>query len=166
MDFTEEQKKVFNFVKYDSNHGIIDAVAGSGKTTTIIESASFINPNNKILFCAFNRSIRKEIQNKFVEKKLNHIVVKTMHALGFDILKSNSKLKYIFDNTKYKTIIDEFIKTNPGNLINDLLDINKVPCRPKDKNEKEQLKKFLYYLRNTLTDINTKYRLTLSKGSL
>jgi len=42
MNYTEEQKKVFHFVKFDSNHGIIDAVAGSGKTTTIIESASFI----------------------------------------------------------------------------------------------------------------------------
>lgn len=166
MDFTEEQKKVFNFVKYDSNHGIIDAVAGSGKTTTIIESASYINSNNKILFCAFNRSIRKEIQNKFVEKKLDHIVVKTMHALGFDILKSNSKIKYNFDNGKYKKIVEEFIKKNPQNLINSILKANKIESIPTNKNETEQLKKFLYYLKKVLHDINTKYRLTLTKGSL
>lgn len=166
MNFTEEQKKVFNFVKYDSNHGIIDAVAGSGKTTTIIESASYINSKNKILFCAFNRSIKKEIQNKFLEKNLSHIVVKTMHALGYDILKSNSKLKYEFDNNKYKKVIEEFVKANPENLINRILEINNIQSSPKDKIEKEQLKNFLFYLKFILNDINTKYRLTLTKGAI
>lgn len=165
MKFTEEQKKVFNFVKFDSNHGIIDAVAGSGKTTTIIESASLINPKNNILFCAFNRSIRKEIQNKFIEKQLDRIVVKTMHALGYDILKSNSKLKYNLDNKKFNKIIDEFIKVNPENLINSLLKINQIDPAPTDKTEKEQLKKYLYFIKNVLLDIINKYRLTLTKDS-
>ena len=165
MRYTEEQKKVFNFVKFDSNHGIIDAVAGSGKTTTIIESAALIDPKYKILFCAFNRSIRKEIQNKFLEKQLDRIVVKTMHALGYDILKSNSKLKYNLDNKKFNKIIDEFIKNHPENLINTLLRINQIDPVPNDKTEKEQLKNYLYFIKNVLIDISNKFRLTLTKDT-
>ena len=69
MIHTEEQKKIFNFVKYDSNHGIIDAVAGSGKTTTIVESVELIDQSKKVLFCAFNNSIAKEISNRFSQKE-------------------------------------------------------------------------------------------------
>lgn len=36
MNYTEEQNKIFDFVQEDKGHGIIDAVAGAGKTTTII----------------------------------------------------------------------------------------------------------------------------------
>jgi hypothetical protein len=71
MTHTDEQNKIFNFVQYDSNHGIIDAVAGSGKTTTIVESVGFIDPSKRVLFCAFNNSIAKEIASRFFHKGMN-----------------------------------------------------------------------------------------------
>ena len=66
---TPEQERIFNFIKFDSNHGIIDAVAGSGKTTTIINSIDFVQNDKTLLFCAFNKSIRDEIQERILNKK-------------------------------------------------------------------------------------------------
>ncbi|MEL6973551.1 MAG: ATP-dependent helicase, partial [Bacteroidota bacterium] len=61
MQYTPEQLAVFDFVQNGSGHGIIDAVAGAGKTTTIMRSTDYVPAEAKILFCAFNNSIAKEI---------------------------------------------------------------------------------------------------------
>lgn len=64
MELTSEQ--------YDIIHSTgdikINAVAGSGKTTTIIEYANARPATAKILYLAFNRSVKLEAQKKFVEK--------------------------------------------------------------------------------------------------
>ena len=91
---TKEQLQIFEFVQKSTGHGIIDAVAGSGKTTTIIDSASHLHPGQRALFCAFNNSIAKEIQKRFTERNNNQVTVKTIHALGYDILKSNTPGDY------------------------------------------------------------------------
>ncbi|MCC6281046.1 MAG: hypothetical protein IT262_10625 [Saprospiraceae bacterium] len=53
IEYTEEQKRIFRFVQEENSHGIIDAVAGAGKTTTIMECAKYVNDKKNILFCAF-----------------------------------------------------------------------------------------------------------------
>lgn len=165
MEHTEEQKKVFNFVQFESNHGIIDAVAGSGKTTTIVDSAAFIDPAKNVLFCAFNRSIRKEIQNRFSDKGLNRISVKTMHALGYDILKSNTSAEYDMNNNKYREIIKSFVEEEFSEYLLPLLKLNNIPQEPQGYLEESQLRNYLYFYKSTLQDINNKFRLTLAKDS-
>lgn len=166
MDFTSEQNKIFHFVKYDSNNGIIDAVAGSGKTTTIIESATHVANDKTVLFCAFNKSIAREIQRKFSEKGLNRIKVKTLHALGYDILKSNSQSSFKFHKIKYVKIIHEAIENNAlRKELENLFKINGIPTQAYSRDDKAQQNEFIYAFRNTLLDINTKFRLTLCKGS-
>jgi len=91
MKFTEEQKKIFEFIEKGIGHGIIDAVAGAGKTTTIMECAKYIKNKSSILFCAFNNSIAKEIAHKFHKIGLDHVTVKTVHALGRQILDDNNQ---------------------------------------------------------------------------
>jgi len=38
MKWSTLQTDIFNFVEFDSGNAIIEAVAGSGKTTTIVEA--------------------------------------------------------------------------------------------------------------------------------
>jgi len=91
MTFTSEQKAIFNFVSHGTGHGIINAVAGAGKTTTIMECARLVKDKSSILFCAFNNSIANEISRKFRQLGLNEVAVKTIHALGRQILQDNNK---------------------------------------------------------------------------
>lgn len=166
MQPTEEQRKIYDFVKFDSNHGIIDAVAGSGKTTTIIESAGFIDAGKKVLFCAFNKSIAGEIQARFTQKGLTHITVKTIHALGFDILKSNMTNTLQLDNLKYKKIIDTAIRSDLADLLEKQMELHKIPTRPGNSYQEAQQRNFLFAFRTYLQEINTKFRLTLTKTDI
>ncbi|WP_291144392.1 ATP-dependent helicase [Flavobacterium sp. UBA7680] len=163
---TSEQEKIFNFIKFDSNHGIIDAVAGSGKTTTIINSIDFVQNDKTLLFCAFNKSIRDEIQERILNKKKNNIVVKNLHQLGFDILKSNSELPYKVLDRKYNDLINKSLSTyNERNIIK-YLELYYVDVNPKKNSFEENiLKTHVAIFKNKLLDIVNKFRLTLTKDN-
>lgn len=106
MNFTAEQENIFRFVKEGSGHGIIDAVAGAGKTTTIMQCAKYIG-HKSALFCAFNNSIATEIRQKFSELQIVGVLTKTIHALGYSILKDNNKggRPYQVDDGKYERLL-------------------------------------------------------------
>jgi F-box protein 18 (helicase) len=79
MRLTEEQEAIMH-----SNENIkINAVAGSGKTTTIIEYASTRPKNSRILYLAFNRSVKLEAIKKFEQKNLTNVLVETAHSLAY-----------------------------------------------------------------------------------
>jgi superfamily I DNA/RNA helicase len=113
---TDEQKKIFNFFEKGKGNGMIDAVAGSGKTSTIIEGINFIDNKENILFCAFNKKIQEEINKKTSNN--NNVIVKTTYALGLNILKYHIKLisnKSKPDTSKYYNILNEKLKKNNEN---------------------------------------------------
>ncbi|WP_207555600.1 UvrD-helicase domain-containing protein [Tenacibaculum maritimum] len=111
---TFEQKKIFDFFKKGRGNGMIDAVAGSGKTSTIIEGIKYINKRERILFCAFNKKIQEEINKKTSTN--SNVIVKTTYALGLTILKKhfdaiNNTSKP--DTSKYYNILnDKLLKDN------------------------------------------------------
>lgn len=64
---------------------MVRARAGTGKTTTIIEGINRA-PEQRILLCAFNKSIASELQARIANPNAE---AKTLHALGFGIVKRN-----------------------------------------------------------------------------
>jgi F-box protein, helicase, 18 len=79
MKLTEEQEDII----HSSGDIIINAVAGSGKTTTIIEYAKTRPENSRILYLAFNKSVKLEAVNKFAQKKIKNITIETAHSLAY-----------------------------------------------------------------------------------
>lgn len=68
----------------------INAVAGSGKTTTLIEYAASRPAGSKILYLAFNKSVKLEAQRKFAARNLTNVKVETAHSLAYKhIFRSN-----------------------------------------------------------------------------
>jgi len=61
----------------------INAVAGSGKTTTIIEYAASRPAGSRILYLAFNKSVRLEATGKFEARGLRNVKVETAHSLAY-----------------------------------------------------------------------------------
>lgn len=61
----------------------INAVAGSGKTTTIIEYARTRPAGSRILYLAFNRSVKMEAEQRFAAQGLPHVKVETAHSLAY-----------------------------------------------------------------------------------
>ncbi|MEO5562434.1 MAG: UvrD-helicase domain-containing protein, partial [Chitinophagaceae bacterium] len=76
---TEEQMAITN----STGHIRINAVAGSGKTTTIIEYAATRPKGSKILYLAFNKSVKLEAARKFEARGLHNVKVETAHSLAY-----------------------------------------------------------------------------------
>ncbi len=97
MELTPQQQAIIA-----SNGNIkINAVAGSGKTTTVIEYAKTRPANSKILYVAFNKSVKIEAEKKFKEKKLYNTKVETAHSLAFKYIVR--KFGYQLRANGYKT---------------------------------------------------------------
>lgn len=75
------QEAIFDFIKNNTGDLVIEAVAGSGKTTTIIKALNLIDENKSVLFCAFNKDIVKSLSKKLKGHK--NIEVRTIHGLGY-----------------------------------------------------------------------------------
>ena len=97
MELTKEQFAIIN----STGNIKINAVAGSGKTTTIIEYAKARPKDSKILYLAFNKSVKVEAAKKFSEKGLYNVHVETAHSLAYKnvVFKNNYKVKA----SEYKT---------------------------------------------------------------
>jgi superfamily I DNA and RNA helicase len=79
LNLTEEQEAIIA----SSGDIRINAVAGSGKTTTIIQYAASRPKTSKILYLAFNKSVRMEAKKRFQELGLNNVQVETAHSLAY-----------------------------------------------------------------------------------
>jgi len=92
------QKAVYIYIQKGKGNVVIDAVAGSGKSTTIVNALKLIPKNKKVLFLAFNKAIVEELKIKI--GNMDNVEIKTLHSLGASaVMRSlNSKLskdKYI-----------------------------------------------------------------------
>jgi F-box protein 18 (helicase) len=79
MELTKEQYDIIN----STGNIKINAVAGSGKTTTVIEYARTRPTTSKILYLAFNKSVKLEAAQRFADKGLDNVKVETAHSLAY-----------------------------------------------------------------------------------
>jgi len=91
MLLTPEQKAVLDT---DVNL-VINAVAGSGKTTTLIEYAKSRASNSKILYLAFNKTVKTEAIQKFTTAGISNVKVETAHSLAFDHVVKHSHYQVV-----------------------------------------------------------------------
>lgn len=165
MTFTPEQEDIFDFVRSGEGHGIIDAVAGAGKTTTIMECARFADDPGRVLFCAFNNSIAKEIDRKFKERGMPEVVVKTIHALGYQILRENSDYAARIElrEYKYRAIFkSEDMQKKLRPFVRQLLHLHGLNPDQKDSRKVFARKNLLFRLERRLLEINQKHRSILN----
>jgi hypothetical protein len=77
--------------KFEQNEVVaIKSVAGSGKTTTLLELAK-IHENKKILYLAFNKALITDITTKISKQKIKNLVPCTFHSLVYNAYVSNKK---------------------------------------------------------------------------
>lgn len=100
------QKDIFKFILEDNKNGLISAVAGSGKTTTLIKALEIIPEGKSVLFMAFNKSISDEISKRVPKNKF--IDVKTVHSYGNSLLSSYIETEIEPDKYRlvYKNVIN------------------------------------------------------------
>lgn len=102
MTYSPYQEAIFNHVKGGENHLVVKAVAGAGKTTTLVEICRILTGERRMLFCAFNKHIAEELG-----RRLRGVEVRTIHSLGMRCLG-----KVNINGKKYWGLVREWTKDN------------------------------------------------------
>ena len=80
MQLSEEQSRIVEEIKNGKNV-IVQAVAGSGKSSTVLSAAAQM-PDRQFLQLTYNASLRAEIKEKVKELGLKNIKIHTYHSLA------------------------------------------------------------------------------------
>ena len=104
MQASEEQLLVLRHVKEGSNV-IVDAIAGSGKSTTILTIATAM-PEKRFLQITYNSMLRKEFRDKIVGLGITNIEIHTYHSFA---------VKYYSGNAFTDTGIRQILCTDKAN---------------------------------------------------
>ncbi|AIT08830.1 DNA helicase [Candidatus Francisella endociliophora] len=121
MQYTSEQQSIINHPV--NRHALVSAVAGSGKTQTLIARVEYLLsqgiPPNKILILMYNKSAQLDFATrlrKVIKPDLaRSINVRTMHSLGNSFLQAFAKAGFVHIDKILKeyeldTIIQKLLK--------------------------------------------------------
>ena len=116
LEYSDYQLDIFDAVEHGNDNIAINAVAGSGKTTTIVAACKRLNASERdVIFLAFNKLIVEELKGKLKD----YAYVSTLHAFGFSILKR------LYNQPKYRMYIkvddwkyQKYVKDNVFSLSN------------------------------------------------
>ena len=110
------QEAIYDFVEHDVGNLVVEAAAGAGKTSTLLQILRLLPSDKKVLFCAFNKDIVKEITKK-VPKDITNVDIRTVHSLGFLMIQRNLKGEEIIPNeNKYRQFIYSIITLLIGDV--------------------------------------------------
>jgi superfamily I DNA/RNA helicase len=98
---------------------IVEAVAGSGKTFTIVKAAQLIPQAHKAVFLAFNKSIATELGNKLP----GHVESKTLNALGWALCRYRLGKHITIERNKTFDLIDKLLPEESREVRSELLNI-------------------------------------------
>lgn len=78
-EWSEYQKNIFEDIRNGIGNTQVDALAGTGKTSTLVEGFYHVPKGVSVLMCAFNKSIRDELETRAPEG----VEVRTLHSHGY-----------------------------------------------------------------------------------
>jgi len=78
LTLSPQQQAIMEAVRKERSHLIIQALAGTGKTTTILEALKVLPRNQKVAFVCFNKTIATELQGRVPRG----VLASTLHSLG------------------------------------------------------------------------------------
>lgn len=123
MTPSKYQYDIFDFVQHGHGNAVIKALAGCSKTTVIVAAVKLIPQTCNALFIAFNKEIVRELERKLDGVK--NVQVKTLHSLGYLMIRRNLGTDIEIDEYKYRTFIKKNIrqisKTDLDKMTNKLL---------------------------------------------
>jgi DNA helicase-2/ATP-dependent DNA helicase PcrA len=106
-EWSAQQRAIFAAVASEQGHLQIVARAGTGKTTTIIEALSHVPRGQRVLLCAFNKSIADELTSRAPRG----VKVSTLHGLGFGaVLRRWPSISKTPDKTRDRRLMERALE--------------------------------------------------------
>lgn len=85
VNWSDEQTAIFNWFASGTGNLIVQARAGTGKTTTIKQAFTHAPEEGRLLYAVFNKKNQREAQEKITDARVD---VRTLHSLGFWFIKN------------------------------------------------------------------------------
>lgn len=114
--WTPEQTNFIEAVKNTTDSLRLDAVAGSGKTTTLLHAARGLPESQSIIALAFNKNIAEELSRKFPSR----VLCKTLNGLGHSVWLKTAGPKRL-DSRKIGDIVTKWCGANLSEADSDIL---------------------------------------------
>jgi DNA helicase-2/ATP-dependent DNA helicase PcrA len=103
-NWSDYQKDIFKDIAKGTDHTVVIARAGSGKTSTIVEGFKYIPKGKKTLMVAFNKSIADELK----QRAPSYVDVMTLHSLGYRAIRQTFG-NVMLENEKAMTLASTLI---------------------------------------------------------
>jgi DNA helicase II / ATP-dependent DNA helicase PcrA len=110
------QEAVFNFVEKETGSAVVEAVAGSGKTTTIVEAARRLPFDTEGIFLAFNKAIADELKRRLPAS----VPALTLNALGNRAWKNFVGKFTELDSYKVSSLVRDMTNNNDRDFVADV----------------------------------------------
>jgi DNA helicase-2/ATP-dependent DNA helicase PcrA len=98
------QQAAYDFIRVGSGNAIIEAVAGSGKTTTGVGMVKQIPSGKSHVFLAFNKAIATELSNRGINGR-------TFHSMCFSPV-TRAKATSNVESNKLRILIDDAVNNS------------------------------------------------------
>lgn len=108
--FSTYQEQFFDFVQNGQGNGCLVAVAGSGKSTTLVFALGYTPKGANVGYLAFNKHIADELKAYDLPANVH---ISTFHSLGFGNIRAAFG-KTRVDNKKVYLIVNAIIKHSQG----------------------------------------------------
>lgn len=91
--------KFFDWIENGTGSAVLIAVAGSGKSTTIVQAQKFIPESQSVILLAFNKDVVPDLTAKLAElaketgRSFSNVLIKTFHSVGLGAVLSKLGVK-------------------------------------------------------------------------
>lgn len=162
FEWNEDQLNIFKWAKEtDKGNLVVNALAGSGKTTTILGLIAALK--GKIQVVAFNRHIVERIKKDSRVPK-SRVNVSTAHSIGLSLLYRYFRGKPEIYADKYKDLIKSYVNVNiqQGFPLESMIRKELSIGNSNDKTTKDKLTKAFYKLRVEINNLLVKCQVNLT----
>ncbi|MEX2535223.1 MAG: UvrD-helicase domain-containing protein [Trueperaceae bacterium] len=136
------QQRIIEFVATGRGHGVVQATAGAGKTSTLVQVAAHIPPHLRACFLAFGRDAASELSRRLPPT----VAAMTVHKLGRRTLEQALRWRAVrlkkVDRGKYQRLLRNELRGDHG-----LEDSERAECE-------EYLSSLVNLVRLNLSDAN------------
>lgn len=113
---SQQQQAFFDWGLNGTGNAFVEAVAGAGKTTSLLELTSLLLSTThkiRIIIVAYSKKIATELTGKIKERKMPFPAVSasTFHSFGFKAWMFHTRNNCKFNGFKIKNILDGFNQT-------------------------------------------------------
>lgn len=111
-----QQSAVYEWVRRGSGSAVVEAVAGAGKTTTLLNACTLMK--GSVAFTAYNKAIATEIQSRLESAKVGkNVQARTFHSFGMsawrrmcpDVKVDDKKVQKIMEEQKVEDHLLGFV---------------------------------------------------------